>query len=487
MRISEFRLLAGCALLLTTFTGSGCRSAMPNSGGYSGNSPASRQDPILARRIEPRESIKLAGNEDQSHSYSSNRESLSNGDDPFASKAELELDQLVAEVVRRNPSIPAMVAAWQAAAQKYPQMISLDDPMFGAMLGPGTFGSNDVDFGWMVEASQKIPWSGKRHLRGHVAQAEADAAFQDIADVRLKLAEAAKLAFFDYFLVFRELEINADNVRIMQEFRKIAEDKYAANLVTQQDVLQAEVELADLARREVELERMNEIAKARINTLLHRAPDHALPTPPKEIETPDEIASADSLRKLAIERRPDLAAQAARIRAEEAAVQLACKEFYPDLEFVARYDSFWQPAERDLRPQLGINLNLPIQTERRRAAVNEAIARVTQRRAELDTQIDDIQYEVQSAIAHLNESRRVVKLYSDSILPASRQNVESAQANYAAGKLDFLRLIEAQRQLINYREKQYEAAADYNRRLAELERVLAGPIPQPAEALQESR
>jgi outer membrane protein TolC len=105
----------------------------------------------------------------------------------------------------------------------------------------------------------------------------------------------------------------------------------------------------------------------------------------------------------------------------------------------------------------------------------------------LDKQIDEIQYEVQSAIARLNESHRVVKLYSDNILPASRQNVESAQANYAAGKLDFLRLIEAQRQLIGYREKQYEATADYQRRVAELERILAGPIPQPAEALQESR
>lgn len=487
MRIFEFRSLAGCVMLLTTFAATGCRSAMPNSGAHASHSTAPRQDPILARRIEPLDSVKLAEHEDQSHGYSTNRESLSNGDDPFADKAELELDQLVAEVVRRNPSIPAMVAAWQAAAQKYPQVISLDDPMVGSMLGPATFGSNDVDFGWMVDGSQKVPWPGKRRLRGDVAQAEADAAFQDIADTRLKLAEAAKLAFFDYFLVFRELEINADNVRIMEEFRKIAQDKYSANLVTQQDVLQAEVELADLARREVELQRMNEVSKARINTLLHRIPDHALPAPPKEVDTPDQIPSAEALRKLAIERRPDLAAQAARIRAEEAAVQLACKEFYPDLEFIARYDAFWQPAERDLRPQLGINLNLPIQTERRRAAVAEAIARVTQRRAELDKQIDEIQYEVQSAIARLNEGRRVVQLYSDSILPASRQNVESAQANYAAGKLDFLRLIEAQRQLINYREKQYEAGADYHRRLAELERVLAGPIPQPAEPLQESR
>ena len=75
-------------------------------------------------------------------------------------------------------------------------------------------------------------------------------------------------------------------------------------------------------------------------------------------------------------------------------------------------------------------------------------------------------------------TRRVVKLYTDSIRPAANENVQSAQANYEAGKLDFLRLIEAQRQLINYREPHYEAVAEYHRRLAELERVLGGAPPQ---------
>src|SRR5687768_1382430 len=34
---------------------------------------------------------------------------------------------------------------------------------------------------------------------------------------------------------------------------------------------------------------------------------------------------------------------------------LACKEFYPDIEVVGRYDAFWQ--EDPLRPMVGMNLN----------------------------------------------------------------------------------------------------------------------------------
>jgi cobalt-zinc-cadmium efflux system outer membrane protein len=398
------------------------------------------------------------------------------GADPFDGKPELDVESLVAEVERRNPSIQAMVAAWQAAAERYPQVISLDDPMFGVMLGPATFGSNDVDFGWMVEASQKVPGPGKRHWRGHVAAAQADAAYYGVEEAKLRLAEVAKVAYFDYFVVRRQRDINAENVGIMQEFRNIARSKYESNLVTQQDLLQTDVELAELRRRQIELERLDEVARARLNTLLHRVPDHRLPDPARQIEIDGELPDAGELRTQALAHRPDLAAQAAQIRAEEAAVELACKEFCPDLEFVARYDSFWQPAERDVRPQIGVNLNLPLQQERRRAAVREAVARVTQRRAELEQRVDEIQYEVQTGLARVNESRRITKLYAETILPAATENAQSAQTNYEANKLDFLRLIEAQRQLITHREKQYEAIADYHRRMAELERVVGGAI-----------
>jgi outer membrane protein TolC len=395
----------------------------------------------------------------------------------FIGQAELDIDQLIAEVHGRNPSLQAAAAAWQAAAERYPQVVSLDDPMFGSMLGPASLGSGEVDFGWMVETSQKLPWPGKRRLRGQQAQAEADAAYQDIEDARLRLAEAARMAFLDYFLAQRHLELNASNVEEVERYRKTALAHYENRLVQQQDVLQAEVELAELERRKLELERMERVAVARINTLLHRVPDHPLPPAPGELPSAAELPSATELRKLALDRRPDLAASSARMRAEEAALELAAKEFYPDIELVARYDAFWQPAERDLRPQVGINLNLPMRRDRRCAAVREAIARLSQRRAEFASRVDQIQEEVQAAADRLEKSRGIVQVYSDKIVPAAELNVRSAVIGYEAPKLDFLRLIEAQRQLIEIREKQYEAIADYHRRLAELERALGGPIP----------
>jgi outer membrane protein, heavy metal efflux system len=389
--------------------------------------------------------------------------------DPFQGQIVLDFEQLKHEVQSRNPTLQVMIAAWRAAAQRYPQEISLDDPMFGYMVGPSGIGPEG---GYMVEASQKIPWFGKRQLRGEKADYEARAASRDVEEVRLMLAEAAANAYLDYYLARRELDLNAANLELLKEFRQIAQVRYEANQVTQQDILQTNIELADAEGRQVELTRQERVAVARINTLLHRGADSRLPQPVEKLATPDELPPVESLREAALYHRPDLSAEAARIKVEEANVALACKEFYPDFEVVAKYDAFMMPD--DMRPQVGMNMSVPLWRDKRHAAWREAMAKLQQHRAAYAEKADRARYEVQSAYAMLVESRQLLRLYSEKILPATEDNIQSARTNYTAGKIDFLRLIEAQRQFYHEQERYYEALSNYHRRLAEMNRVVGG-------------
>ncbi len=341
--------------------------------------------------------------------------------------------------------------------------------MFAYMIGPQGVGRNDGG-GWMVEASQKIPWAGKRALRGRAASAEADAVKGNIGDVRLRLAEAAQTAFYDYYLVRREMEVNASTQRLVAQFQEIARDKYQVGQATQQDVLQADVELATLERRQVDLEADERVVISRINTLLHRTADHPLPPPPAKLAFVELLPTAESLQQTAAS-RPDLFALQARIRAEEANVALACKEFHPDLNVVAKYDGF---MPEDMRPQVGMQLNVPLQQGRRTAALREASYRLQQRRAEYNEQLDRVRYEVQAALDRASQSLQVIRLYEEKILPATRRSLESAQSNYTSGQLDFLRLIDAERQVYVQQDTYYQAIAEYHRRLAELERAVGG-------------
>lgn len=441
------------------------------------DTPQSFAQPI--RKLPPVK-VDFGGHIVQTPPDSPDVEWLPAANDPDPSSLELaptgtlDSDLLVVEVLARNPSVEAMIATWRAAAARYPQAIALDDPFIDYAAGPDSWGDTDVQTAYALGGGQRIPWPGKRRLRGRVANWEASAAASDIDDTRRLLAAAARFAFVDYFTATRDLVLNADNLREVNDFRDTATAKLRASTASQQDVLQSDVELALLAQRQHRLEREVIVATARINTLLHRNVDHPLPPPPEELSLSSEVPTAADWQTMAIAARPDLAAIAAEIEAARAEVALACKDFYPDVDLYYNYNGF-MPQE-DLREMIGVRANVPIYRGKRWAAVREARNELLSLRAQYERLVDEVANDVAAAYARLDESRKTVELYREQILPAATKNVDSARAAYTSGSLDFLRLIDAERQLIALREQHVEAIGDYHRALAELQQAAGGEI-----------
>lgn len=467
--MSSFRGWVYCAGLAVLLNGIGCRSA-----------PSSA---VNLRTVRPIERV-LAGfsRPDHNRESKSHRE-LSDGvkktDSPdlpeivpasaslesLADHDELSLEILVAAVIERNPTMHAAQAAWGAAAHRYPQVIALDDPMLQTMFAPATFSpGSSTQTSYYVGASQKVPWHGKRALRGQVALWEASAASWDSHEVELRLAAAARMAYFDYYLVQREIELNQKNVDVMEDFRSAAKTKYEAGQVSQQDLATADLELAKLEQQRLELIQQERIAIARINTLLHQHPDQPLARSVSILPTTVELPDRTELFELAVEHRPELNALTARIQAEQNAVTLACQEYYPDFEFMGRYDAFWTDDVQ--RPQVGMNMNIPLNRDRRCAAVQEAQFRLTKLNAELASQQDAVREDVQIAYAKVETTGQTTKLFESRTLPAAEANLTAARAAYIAGQIDFLRVMEARRQST-------EQQMAYQRSLAELHRSQA--------------
>ncbi len=401
------------------------------------------------------------------------------GEDLFPGMTELSVEALIEQVLARNPTLAQMTDAWRAASARYPQVTALEDPMFGWTTGPASIGSKDVNYANRVEASQKLPFFGKLKLRGQVALAEAAAARDEVGDIRLQLIESAKTAFYDYYLVDRAIAVNEESLKLLREIRKTADDRFRASQSPQQDLLQADVEIGQQRKRRLTLDRMRRVTQARINTLMHLPPDTLLPPPPETLKPAESPPAVEELRARAIAQRPDVQALANRIEAERASLGLARKEYYPDVEVMSAYDAFWQPSEKDLRPMVGIRMNIPLYTDRRRGAISEAKARLAERIAELASQTDQVNLQVQEAYEQVLESEKSVRLYNKTILPAANENVKAARTAYVAGGIPFLSLIEAQRNLVGLRESYYEELAEYYRRRATLERVTGGPKSPP--------
>lgn len=396
--------------------------------------------------------------------------------DPWQGETELELASLVAEVLARNPTLFAMQAAFRAAAERYPQVTALEDPELSYGLAPETIGNRRLDLGQKFDLSQKLPWPGKLATRGESALREAGAAAEDIEATRLLLVAAAREAFYDWWFVHRAIAVNHENQDLLAELQKIAETRYAAGLASKQDALQAEVEHQHLVHQGVVLERMREVARARLNTLLNQPPKTPIPPPPDTVPTPQRISPREQLEAEAVEGRPVLRAQRLRIEARKADVRLAELEYLPNLTIGATYNSLWQ--EEELRPMGMVGINVPIQLERRHAALDEARARLHEAESLLAERRAEVLFDVSRAVDEVHEQAHVVRLYGTSIVPAAEESLAAARSGYESATNDFLTLIEAEKTFLTAQLSYEQALAEYHKARARLDRAVGRPTDQ---------
>ena len=386
---------------------------------------------------------------------------------PFAAAATLDRSALVGEVLRRNPTIAAARSAWRAALARYPQVTALEDPMVGAMIGPRSFGSREVGDAVRFDASQAFPFPGKLALRGAIALAEAEAMARDHDGVRVRLAAMASSLYDEAWLQARSLEITRRHLEAVRALREAALGAYESGLATQQDPLRVELDEADLMHVEVEFETALRVARAQLAALLHIGDAASIPTLPETL--PALGAPVDSeavLAEQALKERPEMRAADARVEARQAGEALAQREFFPDFKIVGGWDSFWENP--DQRPFVGLEWNLPLQIGRRNAALEEARAESARAREERQSTSDSVRAEVATAALRLRESEHLIAITRDRRIPAARDQLDAARANYESGVAPFRDLIDAQRMLWSAELEEQSAVAEQSRRAAEL-------------------
>jgi outer membrane protein TolC len=388
---------------------------------------------------------------------------------------ELDRGEFVRAVLERNPSIEASRQSFRAVLAEVTRESSLDDPRLSYSFAPLTIVSDDAPFGQTIALSQKLPWPGKRALAGEVAVAEAEAVREDYRSMRLRLSLIASLSFDQYYAVERSIERNEEHRVLLEDIRRVAEAQYETGRGSQQEPLQAAIELARVEQQDILLRSRRAIVVAQMNGLLHRAPEAPLPRPPKELDVPDlETVDAERLRAEAFRQRPELHAQTSRVKGLETARELAEREYYPDFEVMASYSSMWMNAEHQW--MLGVALDLPLQFGARDAKVEAVDARIAQAEAELRSAHDEIAVEVESARQRFLEGQRVVALYRGRLLPLARAQIEVARAAYVTGAGGFQALIDAERSLRTVELDYQQALATLGERRAEVVRTL-GRIP----------
>ncbi len=387
----------------------------------------------------------------------------------------LELASLERSVLERNPSLAAMRASWAAMEARADRERAWEDPRVDVMVAPQSFGSSAVDKGYSVGLMQPIPLFGARAFRSRAAHAMARSGAQEFRTSRLDLLMETRRLYYQYYLAVRGAETNRELTELLEQFRRVALQKYAAGTVGQQDALQAEVELAMLDHERVALSRTRRTIMARLRALLHDESSRTLPEPPPDLPGPAHSGHADSslassALAAALANRPELRAREALREARSAELGLARRSRIPEVMLQARYDRFMN--EPEWRPQVGVAVNLPIGFGRTGAGVREARAELLRATKEREAIVDSVRAELESARARVEETGHELGIITTRVVPATERALASTRAGYESNRSDFLALLNAERDLARARLGRYAAEAEYHMALSDLDRAL---------------
>ena len=384
----------------------------------------------------------------------------------------LTADDLASWVLEVNPGLSAIQSAAEAAAYRIESAGSLDDPMMRYAVAPLTADA-DRSLNQQLSFSQKFPWPGTLAAREAAARHEAVAADRGVDALRLRIIAQAKSAHAEWRFVHEGLAIYSATKRLLDDLIAAALTRYAAGSALKQDVLQAEVERANLDRYLLLLARQRANVRARINALLNRSPETPLPAPAR-IPIRSTPPALEALQVLALDQHPELSRLDARISASRSRVTVAEKAFYPNFEVGVGYNGVMD--DTDKRPLIGVTINLPFDRDKRRAELGRAKADTQRAQWTLVERRAELLSDLAQARAEVLEARSSVALYSTKLVPLAAEYLEATIADYQSGSGTFLNVITAEQRKLSTDLELARARSDYARRFAELERWVGGSI-----------
>jgi outer membrane protein TolC len=393
-------------------------------------------------------------------------------ENPPVSIQPMTAEDLASWVLEANPGLAAIEAAAEAATYRIDPAGSLDDPMLSYAVAPLTAGG-DQSLNQSVDFSQKIPWPGTLAARESTARFEAIAAERDADSLRLRVTAQAKSAHAEWWFIDSALDIHHATRAQLDDLIATARTRYASGRAQKQDVLQAEVERAELDKHLLGLLRQRATVRARINALLNRAPGAPLPAaaPMPVRSVPPAL---EALQKLALTRHPELSRLDAAISASESRVTLAEKAFFPDFEVGVGYNGLMDPADK--RPVFGVSINLPLDRSKRRSELDRARVESRRTRFSLSERRAGLLAELASVHAEAVEAQSSVVLYQNKLVPLTAEYLQATISDYQSGAGAFLNVITAEQRKLDTDLELARALSDYARRLAELELWIGGAL-----------
>jgi cobalt-zinc-cadmium efflux system outer membrane protein len=406
-----------------------------------------------------------------------------NGGAASAASRALGVNQLVQAALEVNPQVRAARAQWIAAQHSIKQAYAPNDPQISYTNGdsPGN-GFNRASYHTLL-VSEAFQFPGKAILQGRQARRSADIARLMYQAVVRDTRAAVETGYYQLVLDSALAEVNAENVRDLEQVLKVTQVAYTANQVTQTDFVSAEFDLA--AARQLQLQYKTNIAndETALNQLLNRPPGAPLDFE-RSLRFDELKIPLDTLLDRAQALRQEILEAALAERNSDTALKLAKMEYLPDFTVSYFFDHYLLPSAAPAPNRLQdhswvVGANLPVffwlrqneDVERARddlaASRYDLVSVKNQTAAAVTTLYRSAQYGYQTAI-----------LYRRSLIPLANEDFQVALTAYQSGKIPFVELAAALRRGYDARVAYLQNANQYLANRVALEQAIGEPLTQ---------
>lgn len=298
------------------------------------------------------------------------------------------------------------------------------------------------------------------------------------AQDQLNLSYQVKETYFNFLGARKLKEVAEQTVAQITESHRIIKNYFDVGLVPLNDLLKAEVQLADARQKAIRAENAVYLAGSQFNTLL-RLPMEGAVSVEDILDYQPYEKKLNVCKEEAQAGRPEIKELNTRLETAEKSIQLTKSEYYPQVFLQGRYKKEGDTPDvsgslvyyaDNFEVLAGLKWNL-WEWGRTHYAVQEKIKEKEQVKAALVQTRDAVELEVQRAFINLKEAERNIEVAKTTIQSAE-ENFRISEVRYREQVATSLELFDAQTLLTQARVNYYRALYDYNLSLAQLQKSM---------------
>jgi len=336
----------------------------------------------------------------------------------------------------------------------------------------------EENYNWFVEMKQPLFTGGRILSTYQTNKIGLDISrVEELSTIQNIILET-KSAYFNILRAEKLLQVAKQSVEQRTAQRDLSKDYFDVGLIPKNDLLTAEVELANGNQLLVRAENGLEIARAKFNTILRREINESVNVEDILKYEPYEKTLEECFR-VAAEHRPEIKSSALRVDQAKKQVDLAASDFYPSVNLLGRYGRFGDEA--DLRGSIYQDPEswsvLAVASwdfwEWGKTKYNRDYYQSRQQQAQdaLTDVRDQVALDVKNAYLSMKVAEKRIGVTEKSIEQAD-ENLRIYQERYRVQVGTSKDVLDAQTLLVRARADYYDALSDYQIALARLERSM---------------